>query len=315
MVVGADGVHSTTRQIARQLALEAGSRPSTVNAEKPWLTNYRVLYGSVPRTPDQTPGDAYESHGSGNCLQFFIGRDRAWFFVYSALEAPTCEHARYTQEDADAYAADRGDMHITPTLRFRDVYEKKHASGLTNLEEGVMKRWSWGRVVLVGDAAHKITPNIGWGFNSSVHDLVLLVNRLRALLKNHKGGDEQITTPALEALFSEYQAERMAHMNQTTNLSATYTRLSAWRTAYKRFLDCYIFPHVHADDLLVTYGIGAQIRTVPVLDWLDEPHFAEGWIPWEHLPLGGQKTAKSRQGGSRTWDLIETIMPTVVALL
>lgn len=329
MVIGADGVHSTTRQITRQLALEAGCSSDSINAEKPWMTNYRVLYGNMPRTLDLMPGHAYESHGSGNCMQLFIGQDRAWFFVYSALQTPTREPARYTQQDADEYASVRGDLHLTPTMRLRDVYAKKHASGLTNLEEGVMKHWGWGRIVLAGDAAHKITPNIGWGFNSSVHDLVVLVNGLRASLlllsqkdkdKDMESSQEQeqehiISTSTLEELFAKYQAERMAHINQTNHLSGTYTRVSAWRSTYRRLLDYYVFPNIHADDILVSYGVGAQIRTVPVLDWLDEPHFSEGRIPWECVPLDGGKTIKARQKRSRIWDLIEAVMPTVISLL
>jgi flavin-dependent dehydrogenase len=46
-----------------------------------------------------------------------------------------------------------------------------HGAGLTNLEEEIISRWSWGRIVLVGDAAHKVNPNLGWGFDTSMQDI------------------------------------------------------------------------------------------------------------------------------------------------
>ncbi len=319
MVIGADGVHSTTRQITRQLAAEAAPPGASlaVNKEKPWFTTYRVLYGNMPKTDDLTAGDVYESHGKGACLQFFIGSEHTWFFVYSTLATPTSERAYYSQQAADDYAETYGNLHITDKLLFRDVYAKRRASGLANLEEGVMRHWSWDRIVLVGDAAHKITPNIGWGFNSSVHDLVVLVNGLRALLQsqNTKAGEVEITTAALQTLFKKYQAERMAHMQQTAHISAHYTRLSAWKSGWKTFLDRYVFPHVGADNILVNYAVGAQIRTIPVLDWLDEPHYKEGRVPWGNVPLAGEDAVGTRKASSWGWSMIEAIMPSVISML
>lgn len=310
IAIGADGVHSTTRQEARKLALASGSR--NINEEHPYLTTYRVLYGNVPVPSGLAPGEAYESHGQDACLQFFIGSSRAWFFLYSRLPTgPTRHPARYTQQDADDYAATFGGLHVTDKLLFRDLYATKYASGLTNLEEGVVPHWSWGgRIVLAGDAAHKITPNIGWGYNSSVHDLVVLVNRLRAmLLRQQSGGEGAVSSSALGAVFRAYQAERMGHMQRINSISAKYTRVASWRTGWKWFLDRYVFPRIGGDDLLVTYALGAQIRTASVLDWLDEPHFAKGRIPWEYAPLNGSKD------GSGSWPLIHAVMPAIIALL
>ncbi|KAH8890050.1 FAD binding domain-containing protein [Thozetella sp. PMI_491] len=284
MVIGADGVHSATRQIFRRLALES-SPPGgqvLVNDEKPWLTTFRVLYGGLPIEPGFVPGESFESHGKNACAQVFIGKEHIWFFLYSALPEQTKEPARYTQQDADEYAKKYGDIHITDKFLFRDIYAKKAHSGLANLEEGIMKHWSWGRIVLAGDSAHKITPNVGWGFNSSVHDLVVLVNGLRALLNEQSNLTATISTTELEAVFKRYQTERMAHMEQTRHISAHYTRISAWRSGWKHFIDVHIFPKIGADNILVDYAVGAQIRSAPVLDWIKEQEYREGWIPWRN---------------------------------
>lgn len=310
MVIGADGVHSRTRDIMRQRALDAGPPNISymVNEEKPYLATFRVLYGSAPKTHDQVPGDCFESHGGVAEVQYFVAKDRTWFFVYSALDTPTRERVKYTQKDADEYAERVGDLHVTENMRFRDVYAQKFACGFTNLEEGVMKQWSWGRIVLAGDSAHKITPNLGLGFNSSVHDLVVLANGLRALLDNTKTA---ITTATLAGLFSEYQNQRTAHMSQTVLLSGRVTRLATWQSGWRWFLDRYVLPAVGGDDLLVTYMIGSQNRTVPVLSWLDEPNYAGGWIPWQYS-RGEEKGLKIKFNDSPSWGFLEKILPSVV---
>ncbi len=315
MVIGADGVHSSTRQLMRELALKATPPGATaaVNDEKPWLATYRVLYGSVPKRPDWVAGDDYESHGDHVCIQFFVGRERAWFFVYSELPEPTKERAYYSQQDADGYAETYGELHVTEKLKFRDVYAGKYASGLTNLEEGVMKHWSWRRIVLAGDAVHKVTPNIGWGFNSSVHDLVVLVNRLRALLQEK--GSDPIATEALESVFAGYQAERFKHMSHTTAISGKVTRLSTWKSRYRWIIERYIFPIINADHLLVTYAIGTQIMTVPQLDWLDEKYSPSGRVPWEHATADEQKGIAKKRGPTLGWRLVAAAMPSIIALL
>ncbi|KAH8645730.1 hypothetical protein BX600DRAFT_421303 [Xylariales sp. PMI_506] len=313
MVIGADGVHSSTRGIMRELALNSGSPDAcyAVNEERPYLTTFRVLYGSAPRTPDLTPGDCYESHSDVAEVQYFIGKDRTWFFAYSALDTPTREPVRYTQEDADEYAERVGDRHVTERLLFRDVYAQRYASGLTNLEEGVMKQWSWGRIVLAGDSAHKITPNLGLGFNSSVHDLVVLANRLRTLLD---ASPADVTTEDLTKVFSEYQKERTDHMSQTVLLSGRVTRLGTWQSGWRWFLDRYVLPVIGGDNLLVTYMIGSQNRTAPVLSWLDEPNYTDGWIPWQYS-RSDEKGLKIQLNNSRNWNFLESVLPTLVSLL
>src|SRR4029453_6533990 len=58
-----------------------------------------------------------------------------------------------------------------------------------------LPRWSDGRVVLVGDAAHATTPGVGQGAAQAIEDAVVLADRLAS------GGD-------LGAAFTEYEAIR-----------------------------------------------------------------------------------------------------------
>jgi len=287
MVIGADGVHSTVRTL---MPFPAGS-DSLRDAAHPFPATYRILFGNAPKNPAVETNVVYESHGTDVSAQFFIGKERMWFFVYEKLAEQTKEDRSYTAADADAFAEAHGDLHIAPGLIFRDVYASRNGAGLTNLEEGVLPRWTAGRVALVGDAAHKVTPNIGWGYNSGVMDLVALINPLRRALVANNGkplGPETITE-----VFAAYQAERMAFMTKINTLSATVTRNSTWATKLQRALDEYVFPLVKADELIVKHVLGPMVASTPVLYWLDEEHFAQGTIPWKHGPKAEPETVTS----------------------
>jgi 2-polyprenyl-6-methoxyphenol hydroxylase-like FAD-dependent oxidoreductase len=81
--------------------------------------------------------------------------------VFEQLDQPTRERVRYTIEDQEALIRRWGHLPVDPRseLRLAEVYASRIECGLISLEEGVAKQWSWrGRVVLVGDAAHKSTP-------------------------------------------------------------------------------------------------------------------------------------------------------------
>lgn len=194
IVVGADGVHSTVRSFMQQQAGRKAVSPRA-HAKNQWKTTYRTLFGNIARArlehvdlSDVSPGDVYESHGPGTTTQFFVGVDRAWLFAYSRMDVtgvrnPEGSRERYSQQDADEYAAALGDIHVTPKILLRDVYADKSAASLTNLEEGVVRGWSWGgRVVLVGDAVHKFSR---WFYCLSNNVFVLDTLRMTSSSPKH----------------------------------------------------------------------------------------------------------------------------------
>ncbi|KAH8714744.1 hypothetical protein BGZ61DRAFT_476791 [Ilyonectria robusta] len=75
--------------------------------------------------------------------------------------------------DIDNLAWEYEDFPMNQTLKFPDVWAKRLTSGMSNLEKGIATHWSFGRVILVGDACHKFTPNAGLGLNSSVPEVMM----------------------------------------------------------------------------------------------------------------------------------------------
>lgn len=199
MVLGVDGVHSRTRGLMRELVLaseakEAGDDNENLPPERPYRAEYRCLWGTCPAPPACAPSSNAESHGPERSIMLMTGNDgRSWFFLYERLGGgdgatqPREEAQRYTADDEEAMAARFSDICVLPGLPFRDVWPARTACGMADQLEGVLPRRDWrlppaqgGRVVLAGDAVHRMTPNFGWGFNSGVNDVCALVSLLRA---------------------------------------------------------------------------------------------------------------------------------------
>ncbi|KAF8947875.1 hypothetical protein BGZ47_007543 [Haplosporangium gracile] len=78
------------------------------------------------------------------------------------------------------------------------------------LEEKVFKTWHHGRIVLMGDACHKLNPAGGHGAVTAMHDAIALANLIYAQPTKTSGD--------ITKLFEEYQEERFpAVMNSFEN--------------------------------------------------------------------------------------------------
>ncbi|KAH8898535.1 FAD/NAD(P)-binding domain-containing protein [Thozetella sp. PMI_491] len=282
MVVAADGVNSKVRDLARALALESGSPEETVNEALPYPATYKVLFGNAPRMSSLAPGEVFESHGYSQSTQLFVGKERMWFFAYRKLPEPTRERVWYGQEEADQYAEEVGDVHIAKDITLREVYATKNGAGLTNVGEGVIRQWSWKRVVFVGDAAHKLAPNFGWGLNSGIQDLTVLSNQLCKLM--HASAGEPVNLAGLEQAFHDYQAERSAQMASVSFVSARVIRSATWATPIIQLLDRWIMPTFGLNKSIGRNIISPMVTSTAVLDFLEEKEQATGSVPWLHIP-------------------------------
>lgn len=282
MVIGADGVHSKVRQSMRDLAIES-SAPS-INEDKPYLSEYKVLWCTFPREPCNEPGDTIEIHGRDLSLQCLSSQKRSWLFIYEKLATPTRERVSYSQQDVEEFAGRHGELAICEHLKVKDVFHKRHTAGMTNLEEGIVKHWSCGRMVLVGDACHKFTPNQGLGYNNGMQDLVALVNELNhAFADEHPSGSAVLPMESLTGVFSRYQAARMELLQKDMNASASWTRMSAWKNCILHLLDRYVLPAIpKMDEFAINYTVSGPISQTLVLDFVESEEPFQGKVPWKH---------------------------------
>lgn len=79
------------------------------------------------------------------------------------------------------------------------------------------RRYVAGRVVLVGDAAHPTTPNLGQGANMAIDDAIVLARALRQ-------------EPDLETALVRYERERLSRATLVVQRSWTFGRMCTWQS-------------------------------------------------------------------------------------
>ena len=295
MVIGADGVHSKVRQSMREHAI--GISAPNVNEEKPYLSEYKVLWCTFPRQPCNEPGVTIEVHGRDLSLQCLNSQKRSWLFIYERLATPTRERVSYSQQDVEEFAFRHGELAVCEHLKVKDILPMRYSSGMTNLEEGIVKHWSWERMVLVGDTCHKFTPNQGLGYNNGIQDLVALVNELNAALSDeHRSGRAVLPLESLAGVFSRYQAARMELLQKDMDASASWTRMSAWRNCILHLLDRYVLPAIpKIDEFAINHTVSGPVSRTLVLDFVESEEPFQGKVAWKH----GMKGPKSNREKGR----------------
>lgn len=166
MVFGADGVASQVRHMMKNIT--RGRDPSTgeENEAEQFPSSFSLLYGAAPVLPGMPVGTSWEAHGTGMATALFVGTQKAWFFWYERLPPSTGKRERYSKVDEANFVERWAHVHVTDEIALKDVYDARLSSGMKLVEEGMVAGdWHRNRIVLVGDAAVKVSPNLAFGFN------------------------------------------------------------------------------------------------------------------------------------------------------
>jgi 2-polyprenyl-6-methoxyphenol hydroxylase-like FAD-dependent oxidoreductase len=183
LLIGADGLSSVIR--------------SAIADVRPRYAGYTAWRGVSPVPVE--PGRLTESWGVGERFGLVdIGRGRTYWFA--TKNAPEGEPDEPEGKKAEI-------------LRRFSGWHEPIAAIVESADEGAilrndvyylepLPRWSAGRVVLVGDAAHATTPGVGQGAAQAVEDAVVLADRLvpSGHLATALGEYEAIRRPRAEAV-------------------------------------------------------------------------------------------------------------------
>ncbi|KAI0505877.1 putative monooxygenase [Xylaria bambusicola] len=281
LVIGADGVHSRTRQCMQALA--TGNQQAPHDAESPYISTYRVLLGNLPEMTQLKPHNQYLAIGPRVSAQLVAGEGRAWWYLYEALSEPTRQRHRYTAEDKQAMMDKYADLQVTPDYTLRDICASNVGDiGLINLEEGSVDSWSWGgRIVLVGDAVRKLCPHAGLGYNCGAGDIVELVNRIHRVSAEGKQPSAEI----LQAEFDEYEKTRKGLEKTVDVISRMSARSAAWLSRMDRFMATWVMRFFPIVKWLVNYLLAPVVAREPAIEWLEETELPQGAKRWVHRPL------------------------------
>jgi 2-polyprenyl-6-methoxyphenol hydroxylase-like FAD-dependent oxidoreductase len=198
VLIGADGIHSVIRTQLFGLI-------------KPNYAGYTCWRGLA-----HTTRTGLETWAWGKGCQFGItpmSQARAYWFVQKY--APEGEEDK-PGERKNALLEMFHDWHDpipavieataeTDILR-NDIFELKH-----------LHQWSHGRVTLLGDAAHAMTPNLGQGACQAIEDAVALADCL-------------IDTMSISEALKNYEQRRITRTNRTTRLAHFIGQAVQWET-------------------------------------------------------------------------------------
>lgn len=265
----------------RSLAVQKPAPSNEINAEQPFLTTYRAMWIRFPTAGDLRPGDANETHGVDCAVQLFAGEETSVIGVYERLPEPTRDRLRFGPEDEEKFVSRWGHLPISKELTLGDAYSSRVQAGMVSLEEGVVQNWSWDRVVLVGDAAHKFTPSTGAGCNNGMVDIAVLVNQLRKMLEAER-------IPGAEGIrkaFEEYQTKRFTDVIKGCDGAGQATATATWKSGIFKFVDLHIMASQRVQKMFMDRSAPAIART-PVLEFIEGVQMAGGKVPWVEGGLG-----------------------------
>ncbi|KAI8631677.1 FAD/NAD(P)-binding domain-containing protein [Xylariaceae sp. FL1651] len=242
MLVGADGVHSTVRQLLSQAA--AATNPArAAHLMSPFTASYRAIFATshninyrtqMPYMPDGTVHVAYHRGASGVAATGVKGLVFWCLFVKEDETTRTPDCPRYSEKDAEATIQQFGYLNLGSGYTFRDLWNSKAKAAMFPMEEGIVKE-SWnngGRVILVGDSASKATINPGLGANTHVEGVCHLMNEMVGLLKQSPAP----LTEEITEIFNKYEELQRPRAELIVTLSGFITRYEAMETWWMRLL-------------------------------------------------------------------------------
>ncbi|KAK8029894.1 FAD binding domain protein [Apiospora rasikravindrae] len=291
MVLGCDGVHSLVRSAMWDYATRTS--PGLVQAkEKTSLkTSWKTLIFITPGIPALGERDLTVTYNDGFTFLVTSQPDAVYFFVIFRREKPFTwpKREHHTEADVEKLAAQVLDKPVTDQLLFSEVWKRRTRASVVSLEEYVLEHWHHGRIVLAGDAVHKVHPNMGLGGNSAIEGIASLMNHIHRVLppelkqirtrldgssmRNHKPSGT-----ALNMAFAAYQKERQHRMRELMDLSTMVAKMHTYATPLHRFMANWMMPLL--DDRRFANRVGSYIATAPKLDFLPDVDFACGRLPW-----------------------------------
>ncbi|KAH9904416.1 FAD/NAD(P)-binding domain-containing protein [Xylariomycetidae sp. FL2044] len=289
MVIGADGVHSQTRKIVER---SGSGGPNSVEG-RPMTASYRCIFGRAPNTHGVKTESWYEWHGSWAATQSTALGDWLYFSLLQRLPSPVVvavaaegqgqgrdrDRERFTDAETEEMARAFADVPVYPGVRFRELWPARDraTTRLVLQQEGFAERWHNGRVVLVGDAAHKMTSVWGMGVSTGSNNAVVLVNGLRALLAESPSSSPD--TAALERVFAAYQRRRQRASRNICRFSEQISRTTLWYSWRDWLMDRYVGAWADAKTL-AERDIAKLVSRSEVLDFVPFDEKEKPKVPW-----------------------------------
>ncbi|KAE8391142.1 FAD/NAD(P)-binding domain-containing protein [Aspergillus alliaceus] len=302
LVIGADGVHSQVRE-AIWRAVENMSSSSAIAKDRFSLTvEFRCMFGISSAIKGLNVGEQVNKFLDGLTIVTIHGKKgRVYWFVIQKLSRKYIypNGPRYTADDINAAAEVLRNIQVHQDITFGQIWENRETVSMTALEENTLKTWYHGRLVLLGDSVHKMTPNIGQGANMAIEDAAALANLLRRL--RISPGTTLPTDGQIETLLRQYRSIRYHRVDSIYRSSQFLVRFQARDGLLNTLFGRYYAPY--AGDLPADMA-SKTIADGVICDFLPPPKRCGGG--WE------QYRRKTPRWG---WEVQTTLSILVLAIL
>ncbi|KAG0368291.1 hypothetical protein BGX24_002880 [Mortierella sp. AD032] len=243
IVVGADGAYSFVRQNMYEKLLAKGNLPASDQEDLPF--NVICLVGQT-KPLDDKEFPCINNETSQFRITLADDKPYSWATLTTSQNTlcymlmnhlpKTSTKAEVDKKNQDSensgWGPEAAQTMIDETRHFPIEFSdgKKHTLGelydLTpkeliskvSIEEKVFTTWHSGRVVLMGDACHKLNPSGGHGAVTAMHDAIALANLIYAMPTKTQ---EDITT-----IFEEYHKERLPAVMESFENSQVMSKLT-----------------------------------------------------------------------------------------
>lgn len=224
ILVGADGAYSAVRRSIYKQAATDEKLPAQD------LENLNLGYVTMVGTTDPLDQELFPEVKENACLHFrTMGENKP--HTWSTFTVPDNRIAWSINAQVDSsqdptvlrtkeWGDDSTDVMIEGVRTFPipagreglggkktmgDLIDKTPRDNISKvfLEEKLFETWSYGRVVLVGDACHKLLPALGQGAVNAFEDAVILANCIYDLRSTSRTD--------VQAAFQEYHDQRYPH--------------------------------------------------------------------------------------------------------
>jgi 2-polyprenyl-6-methoxyphenol hydroxylase-like FAD-dependent oxidoreductase len=169
VLIGADGIHSRVRSLMDPAA------------PGPRYTGLLSIGGVVPASGlAAAPDTMHMVYGRRAFFGYTVRADgEAWWFANSGLQREP-ERGTIGAIATSDWKRTLGQLFADDPPFIRDLIESTEVIGATPIHDmPSLPRWHSGRVVLLGDAAHAVSPSAGQGASMAMEDAFVLAKCLR----------------------------------------------------------------------------------------------------------------------------------------
>ncbi|CAH0058840.1 unnamed protein product [Clonostachys solani] len=235
LLVGADGVHSRVREEMHRLAedTEPGYFSQHDNPERLSSCSYACSFG-ISQNVDHLRNDGIIAVVGTHWTQLHVPgpdkKDYFFFFIRLPKTLYGSDIKKYTKKDEEEVFEKYSKLPVCEHVVLGDVFSKRLNSTLTPLHEYVREKWFFDRIIVLGDACHKIRAFVGeadsstqnnpitaQGGNNAIESAAEFINGLVKVRDSRPDGLDELSDGDIETIFQYAQSARRGRANDTTN--------------------------------------------------------------------------------------------------